>query len=140
MKDLLNLLALLLFKHSPKALMAHSVWGGYACGKKCKFFYFFSCYISIVRSFYVDKILKRASKVTELTCLHPILPLLTYQYYLILSSLHVYIADISDKLHSLHRLEEILEENSLSVSSNTRWYVMQLSLFVEKKRMRFELC
>lgn len=37
-----------------------------------------------------------------------------------------------EKMHSLYRLEGRLEENCLIVSSNTRWYVMQLSLFVEK--------
>lgn len=48
-RDLLNLLALFPFKHSLKALMGHSVWGGYACGKKfgVKCLTFFYC-ISII--------------------------------------------------------------------------------------------
>lgn len=48
-----------------------------------------------------------------------------------------------EKTHSLHRLEERLEENCLTVSCNIRWHVMQFSLFVAKKKktnMHFELC
>lgn len=45
-----------------------------------------------------------------------------------------------EKTHSLHRLEERLEDNCLTVSSNIRWHVLQFSLFVGKKKMHFELC
>lgn len=63
LKDLLNLIALLPFKHSPKALMGDSAWGGYACGKKCRVnFLTLFCCISIILSFYVDEILKACFK------------------------------------------------------------------------------
>lgn len=47
------------FKHSPKAFIGHSAWGGYACSKKfeIKFLTFFYC-ISIILSFYAGEILK----------------------------------------------------------------------------------
>lgn len=62
-KDLFDLLVLLPFKRSLKALMGHSEWGGYACGKKCSVnFLTFFCYISVILSFYVDEILKACFK------------------------------------------------------------------------------
>lgn len=98
-RDLLNLLALFPFKHSPKALMGHSAWGGYACGKKfgVKFSTFFLC-ISIILSFCAGGILKACftrHAGDRIDIFASILPLLIYQYCLILSFL---LGDITETL------------------------------------------